>query len=144
MMVEPDYFSDPDLLLNECSFIASRSGGKGGQNVNKVSTKVSLRLDIGHSGILTPGQKVWLIAKLGGRVSMNGILQITSQKERTQLGNKKAVIERFRHIILKAFEIPTKRKDTRPSKSSKERRLKEKSRIAEKKSERSGFYDFES
>jgi ribosome-associated protein len=142
--MEPNSFSDIDLLLNECVFIASRSSGKGGQNVNKVSTKVSLRFDIGLSGVLTPEQKVWLIVKLGGRVSLVGVLQITSQKERTQLGNKKAVIERFRHVILKAFEIPMKRKATKPSKSSKERRLKDKSRTAEKKAERSGFTDLES
>jgi len=141
--MEPDSFSDPDLLLSECSFIASRSSGKGGQNVNKVSTKVSLRFNIGLSGILTPGQKAWLIVKLGGRVSLNGVLQITSQKERTQLANKKAVIERFRLLILKAFEIPIKRKATKPSKSSKERRLKDKSRIADKKAERSGYMDNE-
>jgi ribosome-associated protein len=142
-MMEPNSFNDPDLLLDECLFIASRSGGKGGQNVNKVSTKVSLRFDIGLSGILTPEQKVWLIQKLGGRVSLIGVLQITSQKERTQLGNKKAVIERFRQLILKAFEIPIKRKATKPSKSSKERRLKEKARIADKKADRSGCPDLE-
>jgi ribosome-associated protein len=142
-MMIPDTSPDPDLLLNECIFIASRSSGKGGQNVNKVSTKVSLRFDIGLSGQLDIGQKEWLIAKLGGRVSLHGILQITSQKERSQLGNKKAVIARFRLLVAKAFEIPVKRKATRPSKSSKERRLKDKSRIGEKKAERSGYPDMD-
>lgn len=137
--MEPDSFSDIDLLLNECIFIASRSSGKGGQNVNKVSTKVSLRFDIGLSGILNPEQKERLALKLGGRVSLSGVLQLTSQKERTQLANKKAVIERFRLLVLIAFEIPIKRKATRPSRSSKERRLKDKSRTAEKKAERSGY-----
>jgi ribosome-associated protein len=139
----PASFPDPDLLLNECLFIASRSSGKGGQNVNKVSTKVSLRFDIGLSGQLDVEQKEWLIAKLGGRVSLHGILQITSQKERTQLGNKKAVISRFRLLVSKAFEIPVKRKATRPSESSKERRLKDKSRTGERKAERSGYLDID-
>jgi ribosome-associated protein len=141
--MEPNSFSDIDLLFNECIFIASRSSGKGGQNVNKVSTKVSLRFDIGLSGILTPEQKERLALKLGGRVSLSGVLQLTSQKERTQLANKKAVIERFRLLVLKAFEIPIKRKATRPSKSSKERRLKDKSRTADKKADRSGYTDVE-
>ncbi|MEI6749462.1 MAG: alternative ribosome rescue aminoacyl-tRNA hydrolase ArfB [Bacteroidota bacterium] len=142
--MEANSLPKPDLLLNECVFIASRSSGKGGQNVNKVNTKVSLRFDIGISGVLNNEQKEWLIAKLGGRVSLHGILQITSQKERTQLANKKAVIERFRLIISKAFEIPVKRKATRPSKSSKERRLKDKSLLALKKAERSGYQDIDS
>jgi ribosome-associated protein len=143
IIMEPDSCPDTDLLLNECLFVATRSSGSGGQNVNKVNTKVSLRFDIGISGILTSEQKYWLINKLGGRVSLHGILQLTSQKERTQLANKKAVIERFRILVFKAFEIPVKRKATRPSRSSKERRLKDKAYIAEKKSDRSDYTDFE-
>jgi ribosome-associated protein len=139
----PQSFPYPDLLLNECLFVASRSSGKGGQNVNKVSTKVSLRFDIGLSGLLDDEQKELLIAKLGARVSMQGILQVTSQKERTQMGNKKAVIARFLLLVSKAFEIPVKRKPTRPSRSSKEQRLKDKSRTGERKAERSGYLDTE-
>ena len=130
-----------DNLLHECVFIASCSSGKGGQNVNKVATKVSLRFDIRQSELLTPDQKEWLTTRLGGRVSMVGILQITSQKERTQLGNKKAAIERFKLLILKAFDVPIKRKASTPTRASKERRLKDKAHLASRKSDRSGFLD---
>jgi len=134
---------DPAILLHECVFIASCSSGKGGQNVNKVATKVSLRFDILHSDILTADQKEWLTARLGGRVSMHGVLQITSQKERTQLANKKAAIERFRLLILKAFDVPVKRKASKPTRASKERRLKDKAYLSSKKSERADYMDIE-
>lgn len=130
---------DLDVLLSECAFIASCSSGKGGQNVNKVATKISLRFNILDSQLLTADQKEWLIAKLGGRVSMHGVLQITSQKERTQLANKKTTIARFRMLILKAFDIPIKRKASKPTRASKERRLKDKAYLASKKSERTGY-----
>ena len=129
---------DPDHLLHECAFIASCSSGKGGQNVNKVATKVSLRFDILHSELLTADQQEWLVSRLGGRVSLLGILQITSQKERTQLANKKAAIARFKMLILKAFDVPIARKASRPTRASKERRLKDKAHLALKKSGRSG------
>ena len=134
---------DTENLLHECVFIASCSSGKGGQNVNKVATKVSLRFDIQHSDLLTVEQKEWLIDKLGGRVSMAGILQLTSQKERTQLGNKKAAIERFKLLILKAFDVPIKRKASKPTRASKERRLKDKARLASRKSDRAAYPDNE-
>jgi ribosome-associated protein len=129
---------DPDHLLHECAFIASCSSGKGGQNVNKVATKVSLRFDILQSELLTADQQEWLVSRLGGRVSLLGILQITSQKERTQLANKKAAIARFKMLILKAFDVPIARKASRPTRASKERRLKDKAHLALKKSGRSG------
>lgn len=134
---------DPDNLLRECAFIASCSSGKGGQNVNKVATKVSLRFDILHSDMLTVDQKEWLTTKLGGRVSMLGVLQITSQKERTQLANKKTAISRFKLLILKAFDVPIKRKASKPTRASKERRLKDKARLATKKLERTGYLNNE-
>ncbi len=130
---------DPDHLLHECVFIASCSSGKGGQNVNKVATKVSLRFNILQSELLTPDQKEMLISRLGGRVSLLGILQITSQKERTQLANKKAAIARFKLLILKAFDVPVARKASRPTRASKERRLKDKAYLALKKSGRSVY-----
>ena len=129
---------DPDILLHECAFIASCSSGKGGQNVNKVATKVSLRFDILQSELLTADQQEWLVSRLGGRVSMLGILQVTSQKERTQLANKKAAIARFKMLILKSFDVPIARKASRPTRASKERRLKDKAHLALKKSGRSG------
>jgi ribosome-associated protein len=134
---------DFEALLHECIFIASCSSGKGGQNVNKVATKVSLRFDILNSELLTADQKEWLTGRLGGRVSKLGVLQITSQKERTQLANKKASISRFKVLILKAFDMPVKRKASKPTRASKERRLKDKAHLAIKKSARSGSMDNE-
>ena len=134
---------DPDALLRECDFIASCSSGKGGQNVNKVATKVSLRFNILHSRLLTIDQKEWLITKLGGRVSMHGVLQVTSQKERSQLANKKATIARFKLLILKAFDVPITRKASKPTRASKERRLKDKAHLASKKSERADYMNNE-
>lgn len=134
---------DPDMLLHECAFIASCSSGKGGQNVNKVATKVSLRFHILQSELLTADQQEWLVSRLGGRVSKLGVLQITSQQERTQFANKKAAIVRFKMLILKAFDAPIIRKASRPTRASKENRLKNKARLAIKKSGRSGHPEIE-
>jgi ribosome-associated protein len=110
-------------LQSELSFKTSRSGGAGGQNVNKVSTKVEINFDIAASNILTSEQKTLLLEKLGSQLTKEGMLQIISQTERTQLGNKTKAIEKFYKILEKAFFVPKKRKPTKPSKSAKERRL---------------------
>jgi ribosome-associated protein len=110
-------------LQSELSFKTSRSGGAGGQNVNKVSTKVEINFDIAASNILTAEQKAVLLEKLASQLTKEGMLQIVSQTERTQLGNKTKVIEKFYKILEKAFFVPKKRKPTKPSKSSKEKRL---------------------
>ncbi len=127
-------------IATELSFKTSRSGGSGGQNVNKLSTKVELNFDIAASLILTDEQKNVLLEKLGSRLTKEGMLQIVSQTERTQLGNKKAALDKFYKIISQAFIKPKKRKPTKPSKSSKEKRLFTKKRNAEiKKMRRKGM-----
>lgn len=117
---------DIDLLLAECSFQAVRSGGKGGQNVNKVSTKVQLVFDVFNSQVLTEEQKGIILEKLSARISNEGLLNINASEDRTQLGNRKKVQEKFTRLIIKAFKVEAPRIATRPTRGSKERRLQEK------------------
>ena len=87
----------------ELKFTSSRSGGKGGQNVNKVSTKVELHFDYMNSALLTDKQKYLISTKLASFINNEGILKITSQEERSQLLNKKVVITKFYLLLERAF-----------------------------------------
>lgn len=113
-------------FIPELYFKTSRSGGAGGQNVNKVATKVELDFDIVNSALLSQEQKLTLLTKLKSRISKEGILQIVVQAERSQLGNKEIAVKKFYELINKCFIKPKKRRATKPSKASKEKRLKEK------------------
>lgn len=120
-------------IINELKFKTSRSSGSGGQNVNKVSTKVELRFDVENSLLFSDIEKNRIKTKLKNRITNEGILILTSDSERTQLGNKKKVLELFFEILEKALRKPKKRIKTKPTRTSKEKRLKEKKIQSEKK-----------
>jgi ribosome-associated protein len=111
---------------SEFIYSASRSGGPGGQNVNKVSTKVELRFSVSLSLALSDFEKELINKKLKNRINNEGELILTSQTERSQLGNKNAVTVKFYEILAKALTIPIIRRATRPTQTSKFRRLDEK------------------
>jgi ribosome-associated protein len=128
------------LLESEFTFKTSRSGGSGGQHVNKVSTKVELDFDVVNSKILTDEQKDIITNKLAARITVDGILQVICQTERSQLRNKIAAIAKFHELIDACFVVIKKRKATKVSKAVKERRLLAKKRNAEiKKLRRNDF-----
>ncbi len=115
----------PDIqsLLNECRFEATRSSGSGGQNVNKVSTKVILLFDVLESNILDQEQKDIFLSKLHTRISKLSIFRISSGRERTQLANRKLVTGKFISLVTKAFETEEERIPTKPTASSVRKRI---------------------
>jgi len=113
-------------LENEFVFSASRSGGPGGQNVNKVSTKVELRFNISVSTAFSEQEKEILFRKLKNKINKEGELLIVSQSERSQLLNKQVATEKFYILISKALTIPKSRRATRPTFTSRLKRLEEK------------------
>lgn len=111
---------------SEFQFSASRSGGPGGQNVNKVSSKVELRFNVLNSLLLDDKEKLIIHEKLGSRINNNGELIMVSQSERSQLKNKEKVVERFYLLLNKALTPKKPRRPTFPTKGSKEKRLESK------------------
>lgn len=125
----------PDVS-SEIKFKTARSGGKGGQNVNKVETMVEGYFDIAASAIFTEAQKARLLEKLGDRLNAEGLLQVKSQTERSQLGNKAEVIKKMNRLLQQALIIPKKRIKVKPTKAMIEKRLQFKKRLSDKKSNR--------
>jgi len=123
-------------LLKEVTFNFSRSGGKGGQNVNKVETKVELVFNVKNSNVFNVEQKELLLLKLKNRIDGEGNLRIISQSERTQLGNRKKAVEKFKKLIEKSLLKRKKRVKTRIPKAVKEKILESKKKQSEKKQQR--------
>ncbi|MBW6481480.1 MAG: aminoacyl-tRNA hydrolase [Vicingaceae bacterium] len=125
-------------LEKELKFKTSRSGGAGGQHVNKVSSKVELIFDVENSQILSEEEKQLVSIKLSNRIDNEGLLHLQCDETRSQLKNKEIVIERLNGLLTKALLPVKKRKPTKPSKSAVKKRLDAKKKISEKKSSR-GF-----
>ena len=126
-----------EIPESELTFSTARSSGPGGQNVNKVSTKVVLHFDLQKSAALTDEQKLMLSNRLQNRISKNGILIIASQSTRSQFDNKKEVIDRFSKLIATALKKSPPRKKTRVPAAAVKVRLQSKSLHSRKKSNRS-------
>ena len=104
---------DKEILLSELKFKAVRSSGAGGQNVNKVSSKVVLSFDLANSLGLTHGEKELLQVKIATKLTQENILILTSEEDRSQLKNKEVVVKKFLKVIENGLKIPKERKETR-------------------------------
>ena len=132
----PVFKLNKEQILRELQFKAVRSSGAGGQHVNKVSSKVELSFDLASSEGLSDPEKNRFRSKLKSRLTNEGVLVLQCDEARSQHRNKDLVVKRFFELLKKTLEVPKKRRPTKPTKSSVEKRLKTKKMAAEKKAVR--------
>ena len=125
---------DKEILQKEFSYRMSRSGGKGGQHVNKVSTKVEVVFNLKESDVFSDEEKAQISDKLGNRINSKGEIQVVCQSTRSQLKNKKFAVVKLIEMLADALIKKAKRKASRVPKGVKEKRLKNKRINSEKKS----------
>ncbi len=128
-------------LQKETSYKTSRSGGKGGQNVNKVSSKVELLFSVNNSALFSDEEKELLNDKLRSRFNKDGLVQVICDEERSQYLNKEKALERLTLLLTKALHIPKVRKASKVSKAAKAARLEKKRMNAMKKEGRRRSFD---
>ena len=131
--MEGKYRPQAKDLIRELTFTTSRSSGPGGQNVNKVNSKVTLKFDVLHSSVLSQEQKELIIKKLATRITTEGKLVLTSQENRSQIQNKEDVLSKLNDLLIKVFTLRKVRKATKPNKAAKHARVKSKKLRSEKK-----------
>ncbi len=124
---------DKKVLVQEISLKAVRSSGAGGQHVNKVSTKVELSFDVANSKALSLVEKERIYKNLASKLTKENILILQADENRSQYRNKELAIKRLLGLLEKALKVPKKRRKTKPSKSSIEKRLESKKKSALKK-----------
>jgi ribosome-associated protein len=127
-------------ILNYLVYSATRSSGAGGQTVNKVNTRVEVRMNIIETGFFTEEELKMIKLRLASKLTLEGELIVVSQTERTQLRNKEQATERFLELLVFALTPKVKRKKTKPTKGSIEKRLKAKTLLKEKKQRRKEDY----
>ena len=123
-------------FLPEITFQTSRSSGPGGQNVNKVESRVELRWHLMESQLLDDAQKALILEKIANQLTGEGLLLIMAQDDRSQLRNKETALARFHELLLKSLRRPKPRKATKPSKSAVRKRLEGKKIHSDKKANR--------
>ncbi|HDZ15526.1 hypothetical protein LCGC14_0863290 [marine sediment metagenome] len=124
------------IAVQELDFKAVRSGGAGGQHVNKVSTKVELSFDVKNSNALSPNQKARVIRQINSKLTKDNVLNLSCDETRSQHRNKDLAIKRFLEVMRIGLRVPKVRRKTKPKRSAIEKRLKSKKKNAEKKARR--------